>query len=329
MARALMSALNLAGYSPRLAADLRTRDGKGETSAQIALEAEADALLPSLIAEGRRAGWAFWLTYHNYYKAPDLLGPHVARALNIPYLQVESTRARKRFGGAWDRFAHHAEAAADAAQAIFHLTTRDAEALHKFARPGQQIIHLPPFLPRRTLPPKATGQGDILVAGMMRAGDKMESYRLVAQTFAHLRGTWHAEIAGDGPLRADVEALMAPFAEHVRFLGALDAAGMQAAYDRARLLFWPGVNEAFGLVYLEAQAAGLPVAAQDRPGVCDVLPPDLVFPKPEEGPAVLARTVQALRSTPPDPTSLRDRIERDHLLPTAVQCLQQTLEPML
>jgi len=27
-----------------------------------------------------------WLTYHTYYKAPDLLGPMVSRAANIPYV---------------------------------------------------------------------------------------------------------------------------------------------------------------------------------------------------------------------------------------------------
>lgn len=328
MARAFIAALELAGFAPVLASELRSRDGAGDPARQAALLAEAEALLPGLIETGRRAGWRLWLTYHNYYKAPDLLGPRVAAALGIAYVQVESTRARKRFGGPWDAFARHAEAAADAAQVIFHLTARDAEALLAFRAPGQRIVHLPPFLARPDLPPQSAGAGDILVAGMMRAGDKLASYRLVAQTLARLDGSWQAEIAGDGPARAEVEALLAPVASRVQFLGALGPDGMAAAYHRARVLLWPGVNEAFGLVYLEAQAAGVPVLAQDRPGVRDVLPADRAFPAPEAGPDALAGALAALRRAPPDPGPLRARIARDHLLPAAAETLRRTVEPL-
>ncbi len=327
--RALLQALNFAGFAPQLASDLRSRDGRGDPQFQAEIAADAEARLPGLIARGRTEGWRLWLTYHNYYKAPDLLGPRVAAALDIPYAQIESTRARKRFGGPWDRFAHLAEAAADAAHVIFHLTTRDAEALVAYAPAGQKVVHLPPFLPRTSLPPQGTRTGPILVAGMMRTGDKWESYHRVAATLANLQGDWQAEIAGDGIMRGQVEALMAPFGTRVRFLGALDAEAMDAAYHRARLLFWPGVNEAFGMVYLEAQAAGVPVLAENRPGVRDVLPPEMAFPSPEDGPVLLASALHALCADAPPPGLLRARIEAQHLLPAAAQTLQQSLEPLL
>ena len=41
-----------------------------------------------------------WLTYHSYYKAPDLLGPAVSRKLNIPYVifqGIYSTKRRRRW----------------------------------------------------------------------------------------------------------------------------------------------------------------------------------------------------------------------------------------
>src|SRR3546814_20999217 len=42
-----------------------------------------------------------WFTYHLYYKAPDWIGPKVARALRIPYVVVEASVAYKRASGPW------------------------------------------------------------------------------------------------------------------------------------------------------------------------------------------------------------------------------------
>ena len=39
----------------------------------------------------------------------------------------------------------------------------------------------------------------------------------------------------------------------------------------AGIYVWPGYGEAYGLAYLEAQAAGLPVVAQDIAGVPEVV----------------------------------------------------------
>ncbi|WP_328586504.1 glycosyltransferase family 4 protein [Sulfitobacter sp. EhC04] len=328
MARGLMMALERTGAEVTLASTLRSRDGSGDTALQASLFAQAEEQIARLIPQGRREGWHAWVSYHNYYKAPDLIGPAVARALGIPYLQVESTRARKRLVGPWAGFATAAEAAADAAAVIFYVTTRDAETLRRDAPSGQHLIHLRPFLCRDTLPEAATLSGPMLSVGMMRVGDKLASYRIIAETLALLEGDWALEIAGDGPARAEVAALMAPFGDKVRFLGALTDDALNDAYARASLLFWPGVNEAFGLTYLEAQAAGLPVVAQDRPGVRDVLAPG-TYPAPEAGAAALARRVRELLANPDlrqaARTSARDHIADHHLLPAATQCLRAGL----
>lgn len=323
MARGLVAALQMGGAQVTIAAQLRSRDAVGEARIQAALIAEADALIPGIIAKGARAEWRAWITYHNYYKAPDLIGPTVARSLGIPYLLIEATRARKRLGGPWDRFAQAAEAACDAADVIFYLTEHDGAALRAYAPPAQRLVHLPPFLDRTDLPPQAVGSGLLSVA-MMRAGAKMASYRLIAQTLAQVPGDWHLEIAGDGQQRAAVAAAMAPFAERVRFLGELDAAGLADAYGRAGAFLWPGVDEAFGMTYLEAQAHGLPVIAQDRPGVRDVLfPRD--YPAVEDGPRGLARLVRATLDTPPPSDRIRAHIAANHLLPAAARTLRDGL----
>ena len=41
-----------------------------------------------------------WLTYHSYYKSPDLLGPAVSKSLGIPYVifqGIYSTKRRRRW----------------------------------------------------------------------------------------------------------------------------------------------------------------------------------------------------------------------------------------
>ncbi|WP_299689347.1 glycosyltransferase family 4 protein [uncultured Tateyamaria sp.] len=330
VARAVMSALDHAGYDVCLASELRLYDGSGVADTQAQLAAQADAEIRRLCATKRSASWSHWLTYHNYYKAPDLIGPRVSAALNIPYLQVESTRARKRLTGPWSAFAAAAEAASDAARAIFYFTGHDAETLRRDAPAGQRLVHLPPFLNSAALPAPSDLSGPLLSVAMMRAGDKVASYQLIADALAMLpkRLEWHLNIAGDGPARAEVQALMAPFGPRVTFLGECDADALARHYATARALLWPGINEAFGMVYLEAQAAGVPVIAQDRPGVRDVVAG--THPVPAAGPQALAERIAALWTDPTmaraEGDAARHRMTRTHLLPKAAATLRQTIE---
>ena len=257
------------------------------------------------------------------------MGPDVAAALGIPYLQIEATRARKRLDGPWGRFAQKAEAASDAADVILYLTQRDLEALKRDAPPCQRLIHLAPFLTTDTLPPPSKCTGPMLSVGMLRAGDKAASYRIIADTLALLpKGNWQLHIAGDGPARPEIEAMMVPFGDSVTFLGALDAPPLAQAYQNASLLFWPGANEAFGLVYLEAQAAGLPVVAQDRPGVRDVLAP-AEYPSPDAGPDALAAMLSSYLADPTQRqrrgSAARAHVAAHHLLPAARDTLRRAL----
>jgi glycosyltransferase involved in cell wall biosynthesis len=68
-----------------------------------------------------------------------------------------------------------------------------------------------------------------------------------------------------------VEALLAPFGDRVRSLGALPGGRLPALYAACDLYVWPAVREAYGMAMLEAQALGLPVLAGDEGGVADVV----------------------------------------------------------
>jgi len=332
IARNLMIALEMAlEQRVLLASELRSFEPGGDETRQNELIGQAAAEIQELT--GSLGAVTLWVTYHNYYKAPDLIGPAVAQALKIPYVLIEATRARSRLTGPWAGFAACAEAASDAASVIFHFTEQDRIALDRDRKAAQRIVPLPPFLDRSELPSASACDGPMLAAGMMRGGDKLASYALIAEALALVKVPgWQLEIAGDGPARAEVEALFAPFAGHVRFLGALTPEALETAYARASLLLWPGVNEAFGMVYLEAQAVGLPVVAQDRPGVRDVLAPG-EYPMPEAGPEGLAGRLNRLLSDPglrrTAGRRARDHVAAGHLMPVAADTLRRTLAPLI
>lgn len=334
MARALWQALEAGRINVELASDVQLRDGKGSLPRQAEIAELADAEVERLIPLGRRQAWQVWITYHSYYKAPDLIGPRVARVLGIPYIQIEATRARKRLDGPWGTFAQAAEDATDAATVVFYLTRQDEEALRAYGPPDQTIVHLRPFLARTDLPPITTGAAGMLSVGMFRAGDKLASYQLIAETLSLLEtAEWQLGIVGDGPEWAAVEAMMAPFGDKINFHGALAPEDVGDLYGSAQLLFWPGVNEAFGMTYLEAQAAGLAVVAQDRPGVRDVLAPGAAYPVPQAGAKGLAARLDLLLATPKLAQHLgaeaRKYLAQNHLMDAARDTLRQTIDEVL
>ena len=327
IARGLMQAFRHLGAEVELVSEFRSRDGAGDAEVQARLIREAGAERERLLTTPDR--WDAWVTYHNYYKAPDLLGPDVSRKLGIPYLLVEATRARKRLTGPWAAFAKQAEAATDAAKVVYYFSQRDGEALHRDAPEGQDLLHLRPFLIRDDLPAASAGGMRLLSVGMLREGDKLASYQIIAKTLTRLPDLdWQLDIVGDGPARAEVEAMMTPFGDRVTFHGALTGAALEACYRAAGLFFWPGVNEALGMAFLEAQAAGLPVIAQNRPGMREVLAPG-DYPTVEQGPEGLAAMMRNLMSDDAArqaaQVAARRHVKTQHLLPQAAETLKQGL----
>lgn len=79
----------------------------------------------------------------------------------------------------------------------------------------------------------------------------------------------HLAIVGDGPLRPELEARFA--GTHTKFTGYLYGEELARAYASADIFVFPGANETFGNVILEAMASGLPVVAPRAGGILDTV----------------------------------------------------------
>jgi glycosyltransferase involved in cell wall biosynthesis len=108
---------------------------------------------------------------------------------------------------------------------------------------------------------------------MMRPGDKLDSYRILAAALEQVRdAAWTLSIVGDGPMREEIGRLFAGFEpERVHWHGQMEQDEIATLLSRSAVYLWPGCGEAYGLAYLEAQAAGLPVVAQAIAGVPSVV----------------------------------------------------------
>lgn len=294
VARLLMDLLESAGHRVELASAFRSYEAAGDPAHQADLRAQGAALGRALagqwLAGPRAARPQLWFTYHSYYKAPDWLGPEACAMLDIPYVIAEASHAGKRAGGPWDIGHRGAQAAIQRADLLLCPTRDDMQALREIAAAPARVAWLPPFLDpapfragakarvvQRARLARAHGLDPkvpwIAVVAMMREGDKLASYRMLAGALGRLRDLpWHLLVAGDGSARAAVhEALGASIPGRAAYLGALELAGVAELNGAADLCAWPAVNEAYGMAMLEAQAAGLPVVSCATRGVPDVV----------------------------------------------------------
>jgi len=345
MARLLLEALRKAGFSPALASELRTLDAAGDAGVQVEIrarsEAEAERLVAAYRALPSEERPRLWFTYHVYYKAPDWIGPRVADALGVPYAIAEGSRAGKRASGPWALGHHGAEAALDRAHVLFVMTAKDRVALERERRPAQTLIDLPPFLDEGEWPaPPSRKQGGecacLLTVAMMRRGDKLASYRILADALGRLRDrAWTLTVAGDGEARTEVETLFALFGDRVSFLGRIDGRGQLAGlYHEADLFLWPAVNEAYGMSLLEAQALGCPVVAGAYGGVASVVEDRLTgLLTPPGDAAAFAAAVDGLLGDPEQVASLSAAAARfvrnERSLGSAARRLRSGLQPLL
>lgn len=218
-----------------------------------------------------------WLTYHSYYKAPDMLGPYCSKALLIPYVifqGIYSTKQRRKLktlpGFLLNRHA------LQAAQMVFTNKRQDEKNLKRLL-PHEKITFIPPgiklqefqFSPaaRRELREQWQVQDKtvIMSAAMFRPGVKTQGILTVIDACQQLLKAGRniqLVIAGAGSSAAMLKNIAAEkLGEAVLFLGKLERVELHRYYSAADLFVFPGIDESLGMVYLEAQSCRLPVIA--------------------------------------------------------------------
>ncbi len=264
----LAAALSIAGHEP-IRPGMSPANGDRGTQGSLAGPASLAGQRPDL-----------WMTYGLRDSAPDLAGPAVAKELGIPYVLIDPR------GSESDKEAAQALAAADAVVPLSDASMRWVTAL----RPDVPTTRLLPFIDPGPYDSVRRLHGHqsasiamrhgldsdaphLLCVSAMRHGDKLKSYEILVRALSRLAMTkWQLIVVGDGPARAEIEALLRRLPlGRVRLAGSLTNEELVPYYAMSDLLVAPSVGGTHGRVLLEAQATGLPVVACDGPGVRDAV----------------------------------------------------------
>jgi glycosyltransferase involved in cell wall biosynthesis len=273
MARLLIAAMQRGGHEVEIASELRTFTADPDSPAHE-LAAAAEWEIERIAALWQKQGRPdLWFCYHPYYKAPDLIGPTLAARFDLAYATAEASYSARRNKGRWAESQAGLLKAVQQAAVNICMTERDLKGLAAVAPEGR-FVRLKPFIdPSVFLASPTPEPGRLVTVAMMRAGDKMDSYAMLADALSRLLHlAWTLTIIGDGAMKADVEARFAHIPpERLDWQGEKTSEEIAALLSRNSIYLWPGYGEAYGLAYLEAQAAGLPVIAQNVAGVPEVI----------------------------------------------------------
>lgn len=228
-----------------------------------------------------------WLTYHSYYKAPDLLGPHCAKKLAVPYIifqGIYSTKRRKKLSTKIGFYLN--KKVLMGADHIFTNKKRDYDNLLRII-PYNKLTYVPPGIEpddftfsakkRQTVRARLGIDQEIVIftAAMMREGVKSQGLRRVIDscTTLHKKGYQiKLIVAGDGQRRGNLEQhARTQLGGNALFTGKVDRNEMYTLYSCADIFAFPGINESLGMVYLESQSCRLPAVAYEDWGAKEAI----------------------------------------------------------
>ena len=228
-----------------------------------------------------------WFTYHTYYRGPDPFGPLIAARHGLPYFILAAsyaTKYRKRLK-TWAGF-HLNRMALERADTVFVNKLRDVENLGRllpperisYIRPGIRTGNFP-LDPERGAATRSRlgldGRLVVVTAAMLRPGLKEDGVAFVIDACAALKSEFpdlHLLVLGEGAGRGRLEerAGQALPGAHT-FAGRIAPRDMHAFYQAGDIFAFPGIGEALGMVYLEAQCCGLPAVATSHDGAPEVV----------------------------------------------------------
>jgi phosphatidylinositol alpha-1,6-mannosyltransferase len=172
--------------------------------------------------------------------------------------------------------------AAQRADVVIALSSYTAALIRATGASVKDMRLIPPGVQLPAEPTPLSAERPTLVT-IARMNDSYKGHDVLMQALATIRARVPAVqwiVIGDGPLRADLEALAHKLdvAESVRFLGSVPDAQRDEWLRRADVFAMPSrlpggslAGEGFGIVYLEAAAYGKPVVAGNVAGALDAV----------------------------------------------------------
>jgi glycosyltransferase involved in cell wall biosynthesis len=275
-------------------------------------------LMPRVLAERRRLSRRLsvdapdlWLTYHAYYKGPDVIGPYVTARSRVPYVIFQGAYATKRRRDlkALPGFLLNRRALR-AARHVFVNKRVDFINLKRLLPPERVTYALPGIFPqdfcfcetaRRDLRRKwqFTDTPVVLTAAMFRPGVKFQGLAGVIRACGRLSRKgyeFRLVVAGDGRQKTALTQLaQTELSGKVLFVGKVPRTEMYRFYSAGDLFVFPGIGESLGMVFLEAQSCGLPIVAVANAGVPEVVEDGkTALLAPLDDPDAFARAVEGL-----------------------------------
>lgn len=229
-----------------------------------------------------------WMTYHTYYKAPDLLGPWICRILCIKYVifqGIYSTKRKKRLKTVFGFYLNRA--ALTRADHVFTNKLTDFENLKRLIQ-QDRLTYIKPGIKKDAFRKDERSGIEmrkkwgiepscplILTAGMFRDDVKTQGLSWLIRCCGRLEElnlSFHLLIAGSGKMEGELKRLAEQYIPgRYTFAGKIHRQDMYQFYSSGNLFAFPGIRESLGMVFLEAQSCSLPVVAFKNGGIPEVV----------------------------------------------------------
>lgn len=227
-----------------------------------------------------------FFTYHLYHKAPDPILPILSFLFQRPHFVFEGI-----YGRSFSKKIHlwpgwfFSHLGLSRAAHVFSDKRADLEGL-RLVLPENKISHIPPAIDTQNYSRDLVARNKIrsslevgertLVVGvaMLRMDRKNAGVLFLLECLSELElegFEFDYLHIGDGECFEETKKIATSKLKRAHFIGRKDPSEIKAYLSAADFFAFPGIGEAIGMVYLEAQACELPVIAFSNGGIPEVV----------------------------------------------------------
>jgi len=186
------------------------------------------------------------------------------------------------------------------AQRIIAVSHGLAEATTALGIPAGQLEVIPNGIDlKRFQPGPLIRDPLVLFVGSLIERKGLRFLLMAMQQMLQSLPDYHLAVVGSGPQEAELKQLARSLgiAEHVQFVGSQSQAQISQWMQRAQLFVLPSLEEAFGVVLLEAMASGTPCIGTRVGGIPEIISSDAGCLVPAANSEALAKAMMALLGT--------------------------------